>query len=134
MIVLLRSLGSKQIWREPSGLQGYVRDDTHSIGSVNGVIVPWSTVSCRSFSIDSLHSVGTFLLACCNGGEGGVKADVVHSRLVACIVKGLGECFLRETMSHTSFTEILENGLVMNGFLVKNGPEKGFYGLVIMVY
>ena len=28
----------------PSGLWGYVREETHSAGSVTGVIIPWSTI------------------------------------------------------------------------------------------
>ena len=71
MIALLRSLRLKQIQKEPSGFQGYVRDDIHSIGSVTEVIMPWSTMSCRSFSMASLHSMGTLHIACCTGGRKG---------------------------------------------------------------
>ena len=53
--------------REPSVLWGYVKDDTHSVGSVTGAIMAWSTISCKSFSMASLHSMGTFLLVCCTG-------------------------------------------------------------------
>ena len=67
MMALLRSQGLRHMWREPSALLGYVKDDTYSIGSVTGAIMAWSTISCRSFSIAFLHSMGSFLLACCAG-------------------------------------------------------------------
>ena len=54
----------KAYTEEYIGLLGDVRDDTHSIGLVTGVIICWSTISCRCFSIASLHLIGTFLLAC----------------------------------------------------------------------
>ena len=60
MMALLRSLGLRHMQREPSGFWGNVKEDTHSIGSVTGVIMPWSTISCRSFSMAFLHSMGTF--------------------------------------------------------------------------
>ena len=76
MITLFKSQGPRHIWREPSGFWGYVRDDIHSVGSVTGAIITWSTISCRSFSIVSLHSMGTFLLACCTGGIEGPRQIV----------------------------------------------------------
>ena len=57
--------------REPSALWGYVKDNTHAIGSVTGAIMAWSTISCKSFSMASLHSMRTFVLACCIGGTEG---------------------------------------------------------------
>ena len=48
----------------PSGFLGYVSEETHSVGSMTGVIIPWSTMFWRAFSIYSLASVGTSLWAC----------------------------------------------------------------------
>ena len=45
MIALLRSQGSKHMHSDPLGLQGYVSEETHSVGSVTDVIMPKSTIS-----------------------------------------------------------------------------------------
>ena len=89
-------------------LVGFVKDDTHLVGSVTGVIMPWSTISCRSFSIASLHSMGTFLLVHCTGGKEGLRWMVYSPGMLPEVSNDLGNAFLRETMSCTSFTEISE--------------------------
>ena len=40
-MALFRSLGSRHIWREPSGLQWYVREDTQSVGQETGAMTLW---------------------------------------------------------------------------------------------
>ena len=45
MIALFKSLGSKHMCSVPSGLCGYVIDETHSVGSVTGVIICRSSMS-----------------------------------------------------------------------------------------
>ena len=69
---IIKVMGDLDMWRETSDFWGYVKDDTHSLGSGTGAIMAWSTISCRSFSIASLHSMGTFLLAFCTGGQKGL--------------------------------------------------------------
>ena len=117
MIALFRSLGSKQIQREPSGLWGYVRDDIHSIGSVSEVIMPWSTVSCRSFSIASLHSMGTLHLAWCTGGTEGSRQIVYTPGILAVVSNDWGKALFGEMMSHTSFygNILVLEGIIFNG-------------------
>ena len=105
MMALLRSQGLRHMQREPSALWGYVKDDTHSIGSVNGAIMAWSTISCRSFSIASLHSMGTFLLACCTGETEGSNLMVYTPGMLPVVSNEWGNAFFSEIMSHTSFTE-----------------------------
>ena len=72
MMALLKSLGSKHMWRDPSGSQEYVKEDTHSVGSETGVIIPWSTISCRSFLIASLQLNGDLSSSVLNWEEGGI--------------------------------------------------------------
>ena len=91
--------------REPSALQGYVKDDTHSIGSVTGAIMAWSTISCRSFSVASLHSMGTFLLASCTGESEGSNLMVYIPGMLPVVSNEWGNAFFSEIMSRTSFTE-----------------------------
>ena len=97
--------GSKHIRREPSCFWGYVKDDTHSVGSVTGAIMAWSTISCRSFSIASLHSMGTFCLACITGGTEGSNLIVYTPGILPVVSKDRGNAFFNEIMSRTSFTE-----------------------------
>ena len=59
--------------REPSGLWGLVRNDTHSFGWETGVMTPLLTMSSRVHSICSWYSMGTLHWACCTGSmEGSV--------------------------------------------------------------
>ena len=81
------------MWREPSGFRGYVRDDIHSIGSVTGVIMTWLTIFCRSFSIASLHSIGTFLLACCTGWTEGSRQIVYTPGILPVMSHDWGNAF-----------------------------------------
>ena len=105
-MALLRSQGLRHMQREPSGFWGYVKDDTHSIGSVTGAIMAWSTTSCRSFSIASQHSMGTFLLTCCTGGTEGSRQMVYTPGILHLVSIEWGNAFLfKEIMSCTSFTE-----------------------------
>ena len=99
--------GSRQLWREPSGFWGYVRDDTHSIGSVTGAIIPWSNIYCRSFSMASLHSMGTLNLACCTGRKEGSRQIVFTPGMLPVVSNDWENAFLRETMCRTSFTVML---------------------------
>ena len=73
MMPLFQSQGSKKIQRVTSGLWGYVREDTHSIGSVTGAITCRSTISCMIFSVCSWYSFGTYLYACWTGSIDGSK-------------------------------------------------------------
>ena len=90
--------------REPSALWGYVKDDTHAIGSVTGAIMAWSTISCKSFSMASLHSMGTFLLACCTGRKEGSNLMVYTPGMLP-VVSNNQEMLFIEITSCTSFTE-----------------------------
>ena len=56
----------------------------------------------------SLHSMGTFVLACCTGGNVGSRWMVYSPGMLPVVSNDLGNAFLRETMSHTSFKEISE--------------------------
>ena len=59
-----------------------MREETHSVGSVTGVIMPKFTISCSAVSIGSLYSMGTLQRACCTGGiEGSVQIVYVPHRL-----------------------------------------------------
>ena len=82
--------------REPSCFQGYVRDDTHSVGSVTEAIMAWSTMSCRSFSIASLHSMGTFLLACSTWGTEGSNLMVYTPGILPVVSNDQGNTFLKK--------------------------------------
>ena len=93
------------MWRVPSCFQGYVRDDTHSIGSVTGAIMAWSTTSRRRFLIASLHSMGTFLLACCTGVTEGSNLMVYTPGILPVVSNDWGNAFFKEITSRTSFTE-----------------------------
>ena len=64
IIALFTSLGSKHIHSGPSGFHGFVIKETHSVGIVTGVMIFRSSICCNAFSICSLYSIGTFLLAC----------------------------------------------------------------------
>ena len=73
VMALLRSFGSRHMQREPSDLQGYVRDNTHLVGQETGAITPLVTMSLRVHSIYSQYSMGIFLLAFwTRGTEGSV--------------------------------------------------------------
>ena len=115
------------MWSEPSGLWGYVRDDTPSIGSVTGVIMPWSTLSCRIFSMALLHSVGTFLLACCTVGKVGSRQMVYISGMLPVVSNDLGGCFFKGNyvLGHL-LQKYWKNGLVMKFF----GKEWSWKGLL----
>ena len=91
--------------REPFCFWGYVKDDTHSVGSVTGAIMAWSTMSCRNFSIASLHSMGTFLLECCTGGTEGSNLIVYTPGILPVVSNDWGNAFFKEITSCTSFTE-----------------------------
>ena len=61
---LVKSQGSRQMQRVPLGLWGYIREETHSVGGLMGVIT-WKSTSFQSvFCICSLYSVGTLHLVC----------------------------------------------------------------------
>ena len=116
--------------REPSALWGYVKDDTHSIGSVTGAIMAWSTISCKSFSMASLHSMGTFLLACCTWGREGSNLMVYTPGMLPVVSNEQGNAFLvKLCLAHL----LQKNGPEMycfqwdfgwrNGLVMKHGPE-----------
>ena len=46
-MTILRFFGLRHICREPSGLHGYVREDTHLVGQDTGAITLWATVFLR---------------------------------------------------------------------------------------
>ena len=92
------------MWREPSCFQGYIKDDTQSVGSVTGAIMAWSTMSCRSFSVAFLHSMGTFLLSCTGGTEGS-NLMVYTPGILPVVSNDGGNAFFKEITSCTSFTE-----------------------------
>ena len=48
-MALLRSLGSRHICRELSGLQGYISEGTHSVGQETGMMTPLVTMSSSIF-------------------------------------------------------------------------------------
>ena len=67
----------------PSGLHGYVREDTYSVSKETGATTPLSTMSLRMCLICSWYSVGTFLQACWTWGNGRVSPDGLCPRHVA---------------------------------------------------
>ena len=64
---LIKALWSRHIWSIPSGLWGYVSEDTHSVGWETGALTPFSTMSSKVHSICSLCLMGTFCQACWMG-------------------------------------------------------------------
>ena len=48
----------------PSGLQGYIREDTHLVSQETGAIMPLLTISSTEFLICFQYSMGTFHWAC----------------------------------------------------------------------
>ena len=122
------------MWRGPSGFWGYVKDDTHSVGSVTGVIMAWLTISCRSFSIASLHSVGTFLLACCTGGTEGSRQIVYTPGMLPVVSNDWGDVFFLRKLCVRHLLQ--KYGLEMNcfqwDFEWENGLGREHYGPVMM--
>ena len=53
----------------------------------------------------SLHSMGTFLLACCTGEIEGSNLIVYTTGSMPVVSNEWENAFLSEIMSHTSFTE-----------------------------
>ena len=53
----------------------------------------------------SLHSMGTFLLACCTGGTEGSNLIVYTPGILPVVSNEREKAFLSEIMSHTSFTD-----------------------------
>ena len=91
---LVHTWGSKQGQIVPSDFLWYVSDETHSVGSVTGLIFPLSTIFCRAFSISSLASMGTFLQACCTGGIEESTFIVYCPGMFPVVSKLLGNAFL----------------------------------------
>ena len=92
--------GSRQGQMVPSDFLGYVNEETYSVGLVTGVIIPWSTMCWRAFSISSLASIGTFLQACWTGVLRGPKYSI-FSWYVSCCVKTGWEDMFNAIMSLT---------------------------------
>ena len=80
----------------------------NSIGSVTGEIMPWSTISCRSFSMASLHSMEDLSsYACCTGGKVGSRQIVYSPGMLPVVSKQLGECFFkRNYVLHIFYRDI----------------------------
>ena len=95
MIALFKLQGSKQGQIVPPDFLGYVSDETHSVGSVTGAIIPLLTIFCNAFSISSLASIGTFLQACCTGGIDESTLIVYCPGIFPVVSKLLGNAFLR---------------------------------------
>ena len=70
-MALFRSLWLRYIRRDPLGFQGQVKEDTHFVGWITGVMTLSVTILSRVFLIWSEHSIGTFLWACWTGGTEG---------------------------------------------------------------
>ena len=104
------------------GFQGYVKKDTHCIGLVTGVIICWPTISCRDLLYDFPAFNEDLSSGMLNWKDGGVQVDSVSSRHIACSMRGLGNAFLREMMSH-SFCG--SNGLAKGPSSTSNGLKKG---------
>ena len=71
------------------------------MGSVTGVIISLSTIFCNAFSITSLASIGTFLLACCTGCFGVSTLIVYCPGMSPVVSKLLGNAFSKAIMSLT---------------------------------
>ena len=82
-MALLRSFGLRHMHSVPSGLWGYVRDDTHLAGWETGTITPLLTMSLRMCLIHSQFSMGTFLFGVLDRGNGRAGPDGVCPRHVA---------------------------------------------------
>ena len=117
--------------REPSGFWGgYVNKDTHSIGSVTGVVMPWSTIPWRGFSIASLHSMETFLLVCWTGEQEGSRQIVYTPGMLPVVSNEFKNAFLWYTMSCTSFTENWScNGAIFWHWIVL---ERGYGAAIVL--
>ena len=87
--------------RIPSGLWGYVKADTHSVGWETGVITPFLTISLRVHSICSLYLMRTFLQAC--GTEVTLQSvlKVQLPDIFPMILKKAGKAHFRVSMSWT---------------------------------
>ena len=103
MIALFKLWGSKQGQIVPSDFLGYVNDETHSVGSVTGEIIPLSTIFCSVFSISSLASVRNFpLQAYCTGDIEGSTLIVYCPGMFPVVSKLLRNAFCRAIMYLTS--------------------------------
>ena len=67
----------------PSGLQGYIREDTHSVGWETGVITPLSTISLRLHSISSQYIYGYLPPSMFDGGHSRVCPDGIGPGQIA---------------------------------------------------
>ena len=76
----------------------------------------------------SLHSVGTFHLACCTRGKEGSGQMVYTPGMLPVVSKDLDSAFLRETMSCTFFTVILETWSCNEWFSVAEWCSNGTLG------
>ena len=95
MIALFKLWGSKQGQIVPSDFLGYLSDETHSVGSVTGAIIPLLTIFCSAFSISSLASIRTFVWACCTGGTDESTLIVNCPGIFPVVLKLLGNVLLR---------------------------------------
>ena len=103
-MALLRSLG-QGICREIHWSFGVCHERHHSVGSVTGVIICWSTISCRVFASFSTFN-GTFILACLTGRIKGSRWIVYIPGILPVVSNDFGKAFLREIISHTSWRVI----------------------------
>ena len=86
----------------PSDILRYVSEETDSVGSVTGVMIPWSTMCWMAFSISSLAPIGTFLWACCTGGIEGSKCMVYSPGMYPIVSKLAGKVYFNPIMSLTT--------------------------------
>ena len=83
----------------PSGLWGYVRDDTHSVDWETEAITPCSTMSSKVHLICSWYSVGTFCLACWTGRKEGSVLMVYVPDMLYMVSKEPGKANFKVTIS-----------------------------------
>ena len=133
MMTLLRSLGSRHMQRDPLGFWGYIREDTHSIGSVTGVLICWSTISCWEF-FNSLSTIkGDLSSSMLNWrGTEGSRQIVYAPGILPIVSTDFGKAFLREIRSHTSGMVEWLNGPEKEQSLASNGLQKGL-GVAIVL-
>ena len=99
---LVKVLWSREIWREPSNLRGYVRDDTHSVGSETGAMTPWVTMSFRLHTSCSWYLIGTFLWGCWIGDTEGSVLMVYVPGMFPMVLNKPGKACFRATMSQAT--------------------------------
>ena len=90
-------------------------------------------MSCRSFSIASLHSMGTFLLACCTGGTEGSNLMVYTPGILPVVSNHWGNTFLKKLhLTHLLQKQGLEKHCFLWAFWQRNGLGRKWNGPEVM--